>query len=138
MAVEYQEKSVSSLLFNTTPSLIKSISHRITETYYPRGPRSGYKTGESVEFDIVCDQCLDLQSFALQFKLVVEGTTPDNARIANAADVIKKIEVFYNDVVLAEPNDANIWNNAFLFHNTNQNWMRSDGQIYMGINNQFV
>lgn len=138
MAVEYQEKAVSSLLFNTTPSLIKSISHRITETYYPRGPRSGYKTGESVEFDMVCDQCVDLQSFSLQFKLIVEGTTPNNARISNAADVIKKIEVFYNDVVLSEPQDVNVWHNAFLFHNANESWMKTDGQIYMGLNNQFV
>jgi hypothetical protein len=135
---QYTEAVQSGLLFQKTPKVIKSIKERQNVEYFPRGARGGYKQNNIIEVDIKSDMCLDLNTAFLQFTVKVEGTNPENARIATAIDFINEVSAFYNDTELFRTGNNNFWTNHFLLHTANKTFLEGDLSVYAGYGNQFI
>jgi hypothetical protein len=129
----YVTKSVNGLLYAQKPALIESIVERRPDRYFPKGARSGYTAGQTIELEITGDQFVDGQTGSLAFDLV---TTHVDDKISNSLDVIKKISIFYNDQEVEAFDDANTWANAFLIQSGTRDWFKTEGSALMGISNQ--
>jgi len=129
-------KQVSSLLYNRLPALVDAVKYRQIEVTNPKGKTSGYVAGDSIELEIGHDQFEDLATSCLFFDMAIAtGTTP---YIANAADIIQRVEIKYNDVVIESFDHANYWCNAFLAYTANKSWVETEGTAMLGLGNQIV
>ena len=56
----------------------------------------------------------------------------EGCHIANACDVVRNLEIWYNDVMVESINDCNAWANALIAHSANDSWVASEGQALLG------
>jgi hypothetical protein len=131
-SVKTVPKEVSALLFSKNPKVIDSIQERQPSRFNPRGNRTGLNPGDTIEFEFTSDQFVDVSSALLCFDLNIAATDS----ICNAADVIERISIYYNDVLLEQISDANAWSNALLAYSAHRNWCQSEGKMILGLTNQ--
>ena len=127
---------VNPLLYNRLPALVEAVKYRSIETVQPRGKTSGYVAGDNLEFEISHDQFADLSTACLFFDMSIATGTAH--AICNAADVIQRVEIKYNDVVVESFDHANYWCNAFLAYTATKDWVETEGTAMLGISNQIV
>jgi hypothetical protein len=135
--MSYSKMDHPQLLYNGAPKLIEAVLERRPIRYQPKNRT--VNPGDIIDFDITSDQFADLGSAVLHFDLalnVAAGTTDTGARIHNALDIIKQIEVFYNDQSCERVLDANVWANTFLSYSATRDWANSEGGALLGLHNQ--
>ena len=95
-SVKMESKPVSALLYSKSPKVIDAIQERQPSRFNPKGSSDGFLPGRMIEFEFMTDQFLDPASAVLCFDLDVAATDA----ISNAADVIERLDILYNDVPL--------------------------------------
>lgn len=138
----YNTKLVDSLLYHTKPDLIDSIEQRRCDRWQAEAKSGDYKAGDTITATISSDQCLDLQTLSLNFKInthIAAGgeqstMTAAGALIVSAGDVIKKISVWYNDVLVEEIDNCAKFTNAMLYSSASKEWFSTEGNALMGFN----
>jgi hypothetical protein len=134
---QYGKIDHPALLYNGAPNIIDSVLERRPMRYQPKNRTA--VAGDVIDFDISNDQFLDLGSAVLHFDLqmnVAAGTVDTGARIANAIDFIKQMDVYYNDQSVERVLDCNAWSNTFLAYSASRDWANSEGNSLLGLNNQ--
>lgn len=142
----YNTKLVDSLVYHTKPDLIDSIEQRRCDRWHVEAKSSDYKAGDTLTATFSSDQCLDLQTLSLNFKIntyIANGTeqtdgvasaTAVGALIVSAGDVVKKMTVYYNDVLVEEVDNCAKFTNAFLYSSASKQWFSTEGNALIGFN----
>jgi hypothetical protein len=132
----YVQKDVSALLYTKNPKAINSITDRKPNRINPKRARSGVAPGDPIEFEFTSDAFIDLASASLCFDLAITGVTGTTNSICNAADVVSRISIFYNDVLCEQINESNSWCNTLLAYSATRSWCGSEGDAILGLSNQ--
>ena len=134
----YQKRVPEMMLYSRSPSILEGVVERRTERFQCNGPRSGYTAGQTIEFYLTSDQLQDLTSATLNFTLDIAGTSSSSARISNALDCVKNLNIYFNDILMESIQDVNSWSNTFLAYTATVGYMETEADALLGINNQRV
>lgn len=135
-SASYVSKTTQSLLFHTKPSLIESIEERRVDRMAPSEKSDDFRAGQTLTMNLTNDQMVDPQSICLNFKLsqfLADGVTPSVGYINGAMDVIQKLSIHYNDILVEEFDHANYWANTFLYFSANKSYFETEGQSLLGM-----
>jgi hypothetical protein len=127
--MDYSHEPVKQLLYVRNPKMIDSIAERRPDRSKPRSKFDGYAPGDLLEFEINTDQFVDLCTMCLNFKLAAGSA---NDIISNACDVIRSHKLYYNDILIDDCGDTNVWANAFILYSANIGWAKGEAHALMG------
>lgn len=127
----WKSKTPASMLYTKKPTLITAIADRLPSIFLPHGNRDQSASGQ-YEFLLTTDQGFDFTTATLDFNLALTNCTYIN----NAANIINRMECYWNDTNLEILQDANVWTNVFLAMAANKSWMTTEGNALMGLYNQ--
>lgn len=127
LSLPYKTTQVNQLLFERKPALIKSIRERQQHKIYPiSSVGQNIAASQTLTFEISGDNLLDTKNLTLGFQMHVTGTDQNDAKIANAFDVISSYKVYYNSELIDEADEANSILNTFLRFNMNRSYKETE------------